>query len=262
MASPSSTPLLAVRDVTMRFGGIVALDSVSFEMRSRADRRPHRPERGRQDDAVQLREPPLHSRRRAICCSRAPPSSTTRPHHVAALGIGRTFQNLALFPTMSVAAERDGRRPRQDAQRFPEQRAPAPVGRARGARGCGKRRCEMLAFLELDAVADHPAAGLPFGTLKRVELARALAGRPEAPARRRAGRRPQPRGGGRARRHPPRHPGSARRDGPPRGASHEPRDAGVRPGRGARLRPEDRRRPARGRPAEPGRDQGLPRARD
>src|SRR5262245_66526240 len=34
MASPSSTPLLAVRDVTMRFGGIVALDSVSFEMRT------------------------------------------------------------------------------------------------------------------------------------------------------------------------------------------------------------------------------------
>jgi len=37
---------------------------------------------------------------------------------------------------------------------------------------------EMLGFLELEAVAAHPAAGLPFGTLKRVELARALAGRP------------------------------------------------------------------------------------
>ncbi len=38
---------------------------------------------------------------------------------------------------------------------------------------------ELLAFLDLDALADHPAAGLPFGTLKRVELARALAGRPK-----------------------------------------------------------------------------------
>jgi branched-chain amino acid transport system ATP-binding protein len=37
---------------------------------------------------------------------------------------------------------------------------------------------ELLAFLELEGVAEHPAAGLPFGTLKRVELARALAGRP------------------------------------------------------------------------------------
>jgi branched-chain amino acid transport system ATP-binding protein len=37
---------------------------------------------------------------------------------------------------------------------------------------------ELLEFLDLRAVAGHPAAGLPFGTLKRVELARALAGRP------------------------------------------------------------------------------------
>jgi branched-chain amino acid transport system ATP-binding protein len=38
---------------------------------------------------------------------------------------------------------------------------------------------EMIAFLELEAVAAHPAVGLPFGTLKRVELARALAGHPK-----------------------------------------------------------------------------------
>ena len=38
---------------------------------------------------------------------------------------------------------------------------------------------QMLAFLELESVANHPAAGLPFGTLKRVELARALAGHPK-----------------------------------------------------------------------------------
>jgi branched-chain amino acid transport system ATP-binding protein len=38
---------------------------------------------------------------------------------------------------------------------------------------------ELIGFLGLEAVQDHPAAGLPFGTLKRVELARALAGRPK-----------------------------------------------------------------------------------
>jgi len=38
---------------------------------------------------------------------------------------------------------------------------------------------QMLAFLELTSVANHLAAGLPFGTLKRVELARALAGHPK-----------------------------------------------------------------------------------
>jgi branched-chain amino acid transport system ATP-binding protein len=38
---------------------------------------------------------------------------------------------------------------------------------------------ELVAFFGLEGVAGHPAAGLPFGTLKRVELARALAGRPQ-----------------------------------------------------------------------------------
>ncbi len=38
---------------------------------------------------------------------------------------------------------------------------------------------ELIRFLELDAVADQPAAGLSFGSLKRVELARALASRPK-----------------------------------------------------------------------------------
>ena len=40
------------------------------------------------------------------------------------------------------------------------------------------RALELIEFLDLGAVAERPAAGLPFGTLKRVELARALAGRP------------------------------------------------------------------------------------
>ena len=38
---------------------------------------------------------------------------------------------------------------------------------------------DLISFLDLDAVAEHPAAGLPFGTLKRVELARALASQPK-----------------------------------------------------------------------------------
>src|SRR5262249_50753039 len=54
-------------------------------------------------------------------------------------------------------------------------RLPAVAGEEDGIRAAAM---ELIGFLELDAVAHHPAAGLPFGTLKRVELARALAGRP------------------------------------------------------------------------------------
>jgi len=177
MAALASTPLLAVRDVSMRFGGIVALDAVSFEMREgqivgligpngagkttlfNCVSRLYTPDKG---DLLFEGASILHD----------------TPHRVAALGIGRTFQNLALFPTMSVLQNvmiGVHARTRSDflsnALRLPWV--------TREERGMREAAMEMLAFLELEAVAAHPAAGLPFGTLKRVELARALAGRPK-----------------------------------------------------------------------------------
>src|SRR5262249_19365130 len=100
------------------------------------------------------------------------------PHRVAALGIGRTFQNLALFPTLTVLQNvmvgvHAGTRSDflSNALRLPWV--------TREERKMRETAIEVLAFLELEAVAAHPAAGLPFGTLKRVELARALAGNPK-----------------------------------------------------------------------------------
>ena len=149
MGPLASTPLLAVRDVTMRFGGILALDAVSFDMAP--------------GHIVGLIGPNGAGKTTLFnCVSRLyTPSAgdvlfegqsivSDTPHHVAALGIGRTFQNLALFPWVS----REERQMREAAM-------------------------EIIAFLDLSAVAGHPAAGLPFGTLKRVELARALAGQPK-----------------------------------------------------------------------------------
>src|SRR5262252_836438 len=176
MASPSSTPLLAVRDVTMRFGGIVALDAVSFDVT--------------QGQIVGLIGPNGAGKTTLFnCVSRlyTPDAgdllfegvSIVRdtPHHVATLGIGRTFQNLALFPTMTVLQNvmvGVHARTRSD---FLSNALSLPwVGREEtGTRDAAR---ELLGFLGLEAVAAHPAAGLPFGTLKRVELARALAGRP------------------------------------------------------------------------------------
>src|SRR5262252_8875717 len=101
MAPSATTPLLTVRDVTMRFGGVVALDAVSFDMREgqivgligpngagkttlfNCVSRLYTPDRG--DVLFQDRS-----------------IIRATPHRVAALGIGRTFQNLALFPRMSV----------------------------------------------------------------------------------------------------------------------------------------------------------------
>ncbi|HEV8675646.1 MAG TPA: ABC transporter ATP-binding protein [Methylomirabilota bacterium] len=168
--------LLAVSEVTMRFGGIVALDGVSFEM-----------DAGR---IVGLIGPNgagkttlfnclsrLYTPDRGEIRFRGQPLLELPPHRIAALGIGRTFQNLALFPTLTVlqnvmVGAHGGTRSDflSNALCLPwvaqEERALRQLAR------------ELIAFLDLAAVANHPAAGLPYGTLKRVELARALASRP------------------------------------------------------------------------------------
>jgi len=84
-------------------------------------------------------------------------------HRIARAGIARTFQNLALFPALSVVEN-------------------VMVGaHSRGGASRARRAdaLELLQRLGLADLADHPAAGLPYGTLKRVEIARALAARPK-----------------------------------------------------------------------------------
>jgi branched-chain amino acid transport system ATP-binding protein len=94
-----------------------------------------------------------------------------------AAGIGRSFQNVALFDRLSVRDNvRIGAHATSrsdvvsDLLRLPwVRRQEAEVDRA---------AAELIGYLGLDDVADQPVAGLPFGTRKRVELARALASRP------------------------------------------------------------------------------------
>jgi branched-chain amino acid transport system ATP-binding protein len=169
--------ILSVRNVSMRFGGIIALDDVSFDMAA--------------GQIVGLIGPNGAGKTTLFnCVSRLYTPNTgdlvfegqsiirDTPHHVAALGIGRTFQNLALFPSMTVLQNvmvGVHARTRSDflsnALRLPSVSREEQMMR--------EAALEVIAFLELDRFTAHPAAGLPFGTLKRVELARALAGNPK-----------------------------------------------------------------------------------
>jgi branched-chain amino acid transport system ATP-binding protein len=96
---------------------------------------------------------------------------------MAGLGIGRTFQNLALFRSLTarqnIAVGTTCRR--QTGFLAHALRLPAV---AREEADQARRIDELLDLLDLRAVADTPVAELPFGTLKRVELARALAASP------------------------------------------------------------------------------------
>ena len=151
--------LLSVRDVTLRFGGIVALDGVSFDVQEghisgligpngagkttafNVITRLYKPDSG----AVDLDGESI---------LRAP------PHRIVQKGIARTFQNIQLFRTMSVLEN-------------------VLVG----AHGRGRKVGETEALEVLDVVglkerAHFPAAALPYGIQKRVELARALVAKP------------------------------------------------------------------------------------
>ena len=99
------------------------------------------------------------------------------PHRFAAAGIGRTFQNLQVFFNMTVVENvMTGRHRLEACGLLPTLlRTPAI---ARCERESRARAIELLRFLGLAGRADAPADALPYGALKRLEIARALAGEP------------------------------------------------------------------------------------
>src|ERR1700731_192710 len=170
-------PLLAVRDVSVVFGGIIALNGVSFNML--------------QGQILGLIGPNGAGKTTLFnCLSRLyQPSSgdillegrsilTRPPHRIAEIGIGRTFHNVALFPNLSVLDNvRVGTHSRtsthivSDSLKLPWVR--------RGEAELNTHVHDILGYLDLDDVAHVTVSGLPFGTQKRVELARALASDPK-----------------------------------------------------------------------------------
>src|SRR5207249_4406194 len=100
------------------------------------------------------------------------------PHKIAQIGIGRTFQNLALFAPQSVLDNvRIGGHAHSRSD-FVSDTLHLPRVRRHEA-ALSEVAWSLLQMLDLEAVALRPAAGLPLGTRKRVELARALAGSPK-----------------------------------------------------------------------------------
>jgi branched-chain amino acid transport system ATP-binding protein len=97
---------------------------------------------------------------------------------MAAIGIGRTFQNLALFRTMTVLDNIKVGRHSRTRKGFLANALRAPGVAAEEAQS-ERRARELVRFLDLDSVAQQRVADLPFGTQKRVELGRALASEPK-----------------------------------------------------------------------------------
>jgi branched-chain amino acid transport system ATP-binding protein len=169
--------LLSVQDVHVSFGGVTALAGPSFGVESghvcgligpngagkttifNCISRLYTPDRGR----IEFDGEDILRR---------------QPHEIARLGIARTFQNLGLVPSLTVrdnvllGAHHRGR------ANFVTAALSLRSVRREEAEFTGEAD-EILERLELSPVANRVAGSLPFGVLKRVELARALCGRPK-----------------------------------------------------------------------------------
>jgi branched-chain amino acid transport system ATP-binding protein len=168
--------MLSCRDVRVRFGGVTALDGVSFDVK--------------EAEIVGLIGPNGAGKTTLFnCISRVYPvhegdilfqgrSLLSEPRHrVSNLGIARTFQNVALFDTLSVTDNVIlGAHSRWRHRFFAGVLPLAAV--LRKERELARDAAELIAELGLEAVANQRAGDLPFGTRKRIELARALAAKP------------------------------------------------------------------------------------
>ena len=151
--------LLSLRNVTRRFGGIVALDGISLDVEEsqivgligpngagkttafNVITRLYTPNEGEVEFAGEsLLKAPVHG--------------------IVGRGIARTFQNVELFKTMTVLDN-------------------VLVGAHTRGRGVEQQALEAIDYVGLGGLAGRSVAGLPFGTLKRVELARALVSEPK-----------------------------------------------------------------------------------
>ena len=168
--------LLRVSGISVRFGGIVALDNVSFDVR-RGEIAGLIGPNGAGKTTLFNCLSRLYSWQQGEIEFDGSTLATVQRYRVADLGIGRTFQNLALFGTMSVRDNIMVGAHCRSRGGFLENALRLPVIRREEPK-VAKQTARLIDLLDLGAVADMPAADLPFGTQKRVELGRALATQP------------------------------------------------------------------------------------
>jgi branched-chain amino acid transport system permease protein len=169
-------PPLAVNGVTKRFGGLIAVNDVSFAL-----------ERGTLTSLIGPNGAGKTTLFNAISGvgtlsgGRITLAGTDvtgwQPHRIAALGVGRTFQNARLFGEMTVLENVIAGSFRRERTSFAADLLALPSAR-RASREATERAHATLARLELEALSDTLARDLAFGDRRRVELARAIAADP------------------------------------------------------------------------------------
>jgi branched-chain amino acid transport system ATP-binding protein len=155
--------LLSLEHASLHFGGIVALDDVSLDVQEGTVTGLIGPNGAGKTTAFNVITR-LYRVDSGDVLFDGHSLLHTPPSRVIKLGIARTFQNVELFPTMTVLEN--------------VLVGAHTVSRFQRERTMRKRALDTLELVGIARHARHPAAGLPFGTLKRIELARALVSQP------------------------------------------------------------------------------------
>jgi branched-chain amino acid transport system ATP-binding protein len=176
MGAMSGPPLLTVEDVSVRFGALLALSKVSLEVRRREVLAIIGPNGAGKTTLLNVISGFYHPYEGRIVFD-GRERTHLAPPDVAALGIARTFQNVALFRGMSVLDNlMTGRLLKMRGHFLLDAVWWGPAKRQELANRAVVER--IIDFLEIQAIRKTPAGKLPYGLQKRVELGRALAAEP------------------------------------------------------------------------------------
>jgi branched-chain amino acid transport system ATP-binding protein len=178
MSTPEpSEALLTIDNVSLSFGGVKALEHVSFDVRSREIRAIIGPNGAGKSSMLNVINGFYHPQEGTITY-KGVPRKQMRTHEAAAQGIARTFQNIALFRGMSTLDNiMTGRNLKMHANFLLQA---LQIGPARREEVAHREFVEnIIDFLEIQAIRKVPVGRLAYGLQKRVELGRALAAEPD-----------------------------------------------------------------------------------
>jgi branched-chain amino acid transport system ATP-binding protein len=168
--------ILAVQDVSLSFGGVQALRSVSFDVREHEVRAIIGPNGAGKSSMLNVLNGVYHPQQGTIRL-RGREFHDMDSREAAEMGIARTFQNIALFKGMTALDNIMTGRNLKMRCSFLEQAL--WIGRARREELEHRRAVEeVIDFLEIQHIRKTPVGRLPYGLQKRVELGRALAAEP------------------------------------------------------------------------------------
>jgi branched-chain amino acid transport system ATP-binding protein len=169
--------ILAIENVALSFGGVRALQDVSFDVREHEIRAIIGPNGAGKSSMLNVINGVYHPQQGTVT-HKGVARRNVDPHEAAAQGIARTFQNIALFRGMSVLDNIMTGRNLKMKCNFLQQAV--YWGAARREELAHRATVEeVIDFLEIQHIRKVPVGRLPYGLQKRVELGRALAAEPE-----------------------------------------------------------------------------------